>query len=272
MTGPAQPGLAAAIESPNPESNGAQSPNPSSAAFMHGATGEKVFTEADIARIRKEEKDKLYSDMNAWKEQLAETQKALKSIEEQRAQELAEVERKRQEAEAAQKAKKEEEMSAKALIEAKLKETNDTWEARFTKLQEERAAERAVFDKERAYNELVDYRTARLAEEAADIAPQFHPFIAGDTKEQIDNAIAQAKAATQSIADEVAQARQQQAQAPRGVSTTGYTALGPMDNAMGKKTYSPEDINKMSMAEYTKFRQEYGLAGNDAARSRGLFG
>jgi len=270
MTVPVQPGLAATIESPS--DNGAQSPNPSPSSFAHGATGERTFTEADLARVRQEEKDKLYSDIKSLKDQWAEAQKSLKTIEEQRAQELAEVARKQQEKETALQAKKEEEMSAKQLLEAKLKETNDTWENRFTKLQEERDSERALLAKERAYNELVEYRNSLITQNAEEIAPQFHNFITGETKEQIDNAIAQAKAATQSIADEVAAARQQQVAQPRGVSTTGYPPLGPIEGSMGSKTYTPQDINNMSMAEYAKFRQESGLAGKDASLNRGLFG
>lgn len=272
MTVPAQPGLAAAIESPNPQDNGAQSPNPSPAAFQHGATGERVFTEADIAKARKEEKDKLYSDMASLKDQFAQAQKTLQEIQEQKAQELAEAQRKQDEKDAALRAKQEEEMSAKALLEAKLKETNDTWEERFSKLQQERDNERALAAKEREYNELVDYRNSQLQANANDIAPQFHDFVTGNNKEQIDNAIARAKAATQSIAEEIAQAARQQQPQQRGVSATGYTALGPLDGQMGQKTYSPDDINNMSMAEYAEFRQKSGLAGNDAARSRGLFG
>lgn len=272
MTVPAQPGLAAAIESPNPQDNGAQSPAPSPAAFQHGATGERVFTEADIAKARKEEKDKLYGEISNLKEQFSSAQKTLQEIQEQKAAELAEAQRKQQEKEAAAQAKREEEMSAKALLEAKLKETNDTWEERFNKLQQERDNERALAAKEREYNDLVDYRNSQLQANANDIAPQFHNFIVGNSKEQIDSAIAQAKAATQSIFDEVAAARQQQQPQQRGVSPTGFTALGPLDGQMGQKTYTPEDINAMSMAEYAEFRQKSGLAGNDAARSRGLFG
>lgn len=272
MTVPVQPGLATTIESPSPENSGAQSPAPSPAAFQHGATGERVFTESDIAKARKEEKDKLYTQIESLKNEWATAQQTLKELQEQKAQELEEAERKRRAKESEVKAKKEEEMSAKALLEAKLKETNDTWEDRFTKLQQEREQERALLAKEREYNELVDYRNTQLQANADDIAPQFHNFIMGDTKEQIDNAIAQAKAATQSIFDEVAAARQQQQPQQRGVSTTGYTALGPLEGTLGQKTYTPADINAMSMAEYAKFRQESGLAGNDAARSRGLFG
>lgn len=268
MSVPLQPGLEATIGSLNPQDtppNGAQSPAPSVAAFQHGATGERMFTESELQAARKAEKDKLYEELQSLKG-------SMKVIEEQRAQELAEVTRKQQEREAALQAKKEEEMSAKQLLEQKLKETNDTWEARFALFEEEKQTERAQFAKERAYNELVDYRNSRLAEESADIAPQFHPFISGESKEQIDNAIAQAKAATDSIATEVAQARQQQLSQMRGVSTTGYTSMGPLEGSLSQKNYSADDINNMSMTEYAKFRQESGFAAKDAQRSQGLFG
>jgi len=272
MSTPAQPGLAATIEPPNGNDNGAQSPAPSPSAFQHGATGERTFTEADIAKARKEEKDKLYSELESLKNNWATAQSTLKELQEQKAAELAEVQRKQEEKEAAAQAKREEEMSAKSLLEAKLKETNDTWEARFTQLQEERESERALAAKEKAYNELVDYRNSQLQGNAADIAPQFHPFIQGETREQIDNAIAQAKAATQSIAQEVQAAQQQGQPNNRGVSATGYTALGPLDGTMGQKKYTVDDINNMSMAEYAKFRSEVGVASSEAQRNRGILG
>src|SRR5438477_5461654 len=233
MTVPAQPGLAATIESPNPPRNGAQSPAPTPAAFQHRATGERTFTADDIAKARKEEKDKLYGDMTSLKEQFAQAQKTLQEIQDQKAAELAEAQRKQDEKDAQLQAKREEEMSAKALLESKLKETNDTWESRFTQLQQEREQERALLAKEREYNDLVDYRNSQLQSNANDIAPQFHDFIVGNDKEQIDNAIARAKAATQSIAEEVAQAARQQQVQQRGVSPTGYTSMGPLDGQMG---------------------------------------
>lgn len=271
MGTPVQPGVAATIEPPTGTDNGAQNPAPSPSAFQHGASGERTFTEADIANARKQEKDKLYSEIEGLKNSFATAQQTLKEIQDQKAAELAEVQRKQAEKEAALQAKREEEMSAKSLLEQKLQETNDTWEARFTKLQEERDSERALAAKEKAYNQLVDYRNNQLQANAADIAPQFHAFIQGETQEQIDNAIAQAKAATQSIAQEVQAAQAQQPTRP-GVSTTGYTALGPLDGAMGQKQYSVEDINNMSMKEYAEFRAKTGIASGEAQRNRGILG
>lgn len=255
--------------------NGAQSPAPSPAAFQHGATGERTFSAEDIARARKEEKDKLYTELTSLKDQFSSAQKTLQEIQDQKAQELAAVEQKQAEKLAAETAKKEEEMSAKALLEKKLQETTQTWEEKFSQLQAERDAERALAAKERQFNELVDYKNAALQANVDNIAPQLYGLVKGETKEQIDIAIAQAKEATEAIAAEVAQARQQQQQTVQqrgGVTPTGYTVLGPMDGAVGQKTYTPEDINKMSMAEYEEFRKQSGMAGNDAARSRGILG
>lgn len=253
--------------------NGAQSPAPSPAAFQHGATGERVFSAEDIAKARKEEKDKLYTELTSLRDQFSSAQKTLQEIQDQKAQELAEVERKQADKLAAETAKKEEEMSAKALLEKKLQETTQTWEEKFSQLQAERDSERALAAKERQFTELVDYKNSSLQANVDNIAPQLFGLIKGETKEQIDIAIAQAIEATQGIADEVAQARQQQtAQQRGGVTPTGYTVLGPIDGAVGQKTYTPEDINKMSMAEYEEFRKQSGMAGNDAARSRGILG
>jgi hypothetical protein len=41
---------------------------------------------------------------------------------------------------------------------------------------------------------------------------------------------------------------------------------------MGQKSYTPEEINNMSMKEYAEFRQKTGLASSEARRSQGLFG
>lgn len=250
-------------------SNGAQSPNPSAVAFAHGASGEKYFTADDLARVRKEEKDKLYPEITTLREQFAKTNETLKALEEQRNAEIAEVARKAAEKEADLTAKREAEMSAKALLEAKLKETNETWEQRFTQFEQERQFEKAQLEKERAYNELQDYRVSRLTQETDDIAPQFHPFITGNTKDEIEAKITQAKQATQDILSQVTAAQQAQVAPPRGVSPTGYTVSGPMETGAQQKVYTAADINNMSLDEYAKLRPMLRIGRDD---NRGLFG
>lgn len=261
MSVPAQPGLETVISS---------STNPS---MPQGKTYTEEEYAAALAKVRQQEKDKLYPQLDQTTKQLNEVQKLLADIQKER-EDAAEAARKAQEEkEAALKAKQEAEMDAKALVEAKLKETNDSWEQRFQSLHNEREAEKAALAKERAYNELVDYRNSRLSELSSEIAPQFHSFINGNTKEEIEAAIVQAQQATQSIFNEVQQAQAATSSSqPRGVAPTGYSAFGPMEGVLGNKTLTAKDINEMSMAEYEKFRIDNGMAGRDAARSRGIFG
>lgn len=265
MSTPVQPGLETTIESPNPQGNGAQSPVPSPAAFQHGATGERMFSAEELQKARQQEKDKLYAELDSMKA-------SLKAMEDARNAELAEADRRKREKESALKAKKEDEMSAKALLEQKLKETNDQWEDRFSAIQAERELERAQIAKEKAYNELVDYRNSQLNDNAEDIAPEFHPFITGESREQIDNAIAQAKLQTQSMLGQIEAARQKQMSQMRGVSTTGYASLGPLDSLNGPKQETPEQIANMPMSEYAVWRQKNGIAARDQQINRGLFG
>lgn len=268
MTVPMNP---AEIQDSNP-SNGAQSPVPSPSAFNHGATGEKTFTEADIAAARKQEKDKLYDQLATYKDQLSTIQRQLDAQQKLRDEEQAELTRQAQEKEARAKKKKEDDMSAKALLEQKLMETNNTWEERFNQLQSERDKEREILAKERRYNELVEYRNSMLNEYADEIAPEFHGFINGDSEEQIKTAVERARQATSSIVEQMKVAQQKQMSQMRGVSATGYGPMGPLESQMGQETYTAEDINNMTMAQYAEFRQKSGLADRQARSSRGLLG
>lgn len=274
MSVPAQPGLEGIVNLTGESNNGAQSPVPSPAAFAHGANGERTFSADDLQKARQQEKDKLYGELEKMKSQLAESQQFINSIKAREEEDTKAAELKKQEQEAKAKKAKEDEMSAKDLADKRFTELNASWEERFNKLQSERDQERAILEKERAYNELVDYRNGRLAEAAAmnEIAPQFHDFITGDTREQIDSAIERAKAATTSIAQETSQLLTQAQQQPRGVSPSGYTAFGPMEGVLGQKTYTPDDINQMSMKEYAEWRVKSGLAAGELSRNRGILG
>lgn len=249
-------------------------PQPGLEAVITPAITERMFTQAEVAealaKARKEEKDKLYPDITALKEQFSQVQKTTADLQKERDEARAEAIRIQQEKEAAIQAQKQEEMTAKELLEARLRETNDSWETRFNTLQAERDQEKALADKERKYNELVDYRNGRLVELTEDIAPQFHGFIVGDSKEQIDAAIENAKAATKSIWDEIQQS-QPTTPPPRGVSPTGSPAFGPLEIASGTRAYTAEDINNMTMAEYAEFRNKQGMVSREASRNSGLF-
>lgn len=272
MSVPAQPGLEGIVNTTGEPSNGAQSPVPSPAAFAHGASGERTFSAEEIAKARQDEKNKLYPRMEKLESQLSEANQFIEAFRKQQEDAAKAAEQAQKDEEAKARKAKEDEMSVKDFTDQRVESLNASWEEKFNRLQAERDQERAILEKERAYNELVDYRNGRLAEAAAmnEIAPQFHDFITGDTREQIDSAIERAKAATTSIAQETSQLLNQQP--PRGVSATGYAAFGPMEGVLGQKTYTPDDINQMSMKEYSEWRVKAGIGSGEAARNRGILG
>jgi chromosome segregation ATPase len=274
MSVPAQPGLEGIVNTTGESSNGAQSPVPSPAAFAHGASGERTFSAEEIAKARQDEKNKLYPRMEKLESQLSEANQFIEAFRKQQEEAAKLAEQAQKEEEAKERKAKEDAMSVKDFTDQRVESLNASWEEKFNRLQAERDQERAILEKERAYNELVDYRNSRLAEAAAmnEIAPQFHDFITGDTREQIDSAIERAKAATTSIAQETSQLLSQTQQQPRGVSATGYAAFGPMEGVLGQKTYTPDDINQMSMKEYSEWRLKAGIGSGEAARNRGILG
>jgi len=267
---PNGPGSDPAIGDQNPNPN--VNPVPSPAAFQHGASGEQMFTAAQLEAARKQEKDKLYAQIEALQTEQKKASEALAAIQKAKDEELAAVQAaEAQKAEEARK-KAEEEMSAKQLLEQKLAETTQTWQQRFEQMEQERAQEKALLEKEREYQALVSYRNDAIAAAGDDIAPQFYDFIQGDTKEQIDAGIARAKAATESIAQQFQAAQQTQLSQMRGVSTAGYAPVGPMENNPGQQNVTDAQIAAMSMAEYAQFRSKTGVGAAESRSNRGLFG
>lgn len=262
---PTGPGSDPAIGDQNPTTGNPALPSP--AAFQHGATGEQMFTAAQLEAARKQEKDKLYAQIAALQEQQKTANDALAAIQKAKDDELAAVQA--SEAAKAEEARKkaEAEMSAKALLEQKLAETTQTFQQRFEQLEQERAQEKALLEKERSFQELLTYRNEAINAAGDGIAPQFHDFIIGETKEQIDAGIARAKAATESIADQFKAAQQAQLSQMRGVSTAGYAPVGPME-ATGQQ----KDVASMTMAEYAQYRAQTGVGAAESRSNRGLFG
>lgn len=245
---------------------------PSPAAFQHGASGEQMFTAAQLEAARKQEKDKLYATIQSLQAEQQKANEALTAIQAAKETELASV----QAAEAAKaeeaRKKAETEMSAKALLEQKLAETTQTWEQKFAQIETERAAEKAFLEKERAFQELLNYRNNALEAAKDEVAPQFYDFIQGETKEQIDAGIARAKAASESLAETFKAAQQTQLSQMRGVSTAGYSPVGPLENNPGQQTLSAEQLAAMPMAEYAAYRAKTGVGAAESRSNRGLFG
>ena len=233
------------------------------------ATG-RTFTAEDLEKARREEREKLYnrveqekSERQKMEERIEQMQKEFESIqqsrEEAREQEAVEVQRQQEEQERQQ----EEEMDLKALLQKK----DEEWNEKFRALEEERQRQEALLQKEREYSALNEFKQKAIAENQEEIAPQFMDYIVGDSEEEIQASIERARQKTAEIMEEFQTAQQRQRQQAPGARVTA-PAMGPAEGMEGQRNFSVEDISKMSMSEYAKYRNQL----QDAAKQGGLYG
>lgn len=201
------------------------------------------YTEDDIQRIRREEKDKLYGRIEEMSKQLETLDAERKAAEEARQAEIAAKE-------AQARREEEEKMETRELLERKEQE----WSSRFSDLESQYAADKAVFEKERAFQRIEQYKQERIAQEAEYIMPELRDLIGGSDEAAIDNSIEEMKARTAAIMAQVTQSAQDQRQAMRGAAPTA-PPVGPMEQMQTYETITAEDISSMDMETYRKYRE-----------------
>jgi hypothetical protein len=224
------------------------------------------FTAEDLARVRAQEKEKLYPQVEKLKEELS----LLKQREQERDAKEAEraAQRKARETELAKKKKQEEEeeLSVKELLQVKEQE----WQAQLEAERLEREKAFALLEQERRYQELSAYRQQRLEQERDNIIPELIDMISGNDENEIEQSISALKTKSAKIFDSVAQAGVQSRKEMVGARVT-VPASGPLDNDSEQRSYSPDNIRDMSLADYAKNRAKLlGSASNN--RGQGLFG
>jgi hypothetical protein len=221
------------------------------------------FTAEDLAKARAQEKAKLYPQMEKMAQELESLKKA-------QAEELARREAQAQEREQERLAKikqqEEEELSAKELLAKKEQE----FQAALQQERLERESALALLDKERKFQDLMNYRSARMQEESDNIAPQLIDMVNGNSEEEIEHSIGLLKEKTALIMQDVQQTYLSQKQQMVGARVTA-PASGPLDNDSSQVSYTPDSIRDMSVADYAKQRAK--LLGSAASnRGQGLFG
>jgi hypothetical protein len=237
-------------------------------AFASEANAAAGFTAEDIAKARAQEKAKLYPQVEKLREEVS----ALRKEREEREAREAERSQKRAareaEREAEKKAKAEEEMGFKKLLKTKEEE----FQAQLASERAEREKAFALLEREREFQELQQYRQARLESERDNIVPELIDLISGNSKDEIEASIADLKTRSQKIFDSVAAVSQQTRKevVGRGASIT-MPASGPLDNNSDSLSYTPDNIANMSMADYAKNRAKL-LNGSGNNRGQGLFG
>lgn len=253
-------------------------PNAPSPIHVHvppappAAPADTVFTKeqmeqvlnAERERVRQEEKNKLYPEIEQQKEALrllTEERDARVAAEEEAQAALAEQQRLAAEAE----------LTASERIENLLLEQRQTMDQRFQAIEQERDTERALREKENQFAQLSLYKETQLREHTDDIVPQLMDFVRGNTEAEIDASIQQVVQRSAEIAAEV-QARQTQQFRSTAPPPTGAPVRDPLAGEGETRSLTPEDIRNMTMEEYQASRPQILAAQRQHIATNGLYG
>ena len=221
-------------------------------------------TEA-IQKARAQEKAKLYPQLEKLQEELS----SLRQKEQEREAKEADraAKRKQRETEAAEERKKQEEaeLEVRDLLAKKEKE----WQSQIEAERLEREKAFALLEREREFQELQQYRQQRVEAERENIIPTLIDLVGGNSKDEVEQSILSLKQKTAQILDDVASAKSQSRKDMVGTRVT-VPASGPLDNDSDPRSYSPDDVKNMSLADYAKNRQR--LLGGANNSGQGLFG
>ena len=224
---------------------------------------QKFYTEEDLAKVRTQEKDKLYPVVEQLKSEVASLKK---DKEEKAARKAAEIDAKAAEKAEKDKAKLIEDLDAKDLI----KLTTDELREQLERERSERERAFALLEQERTYAELQNYKQNLIEQERENIIPELVDLVAGNTPDEVSASLESLKARSAKILESAQAAMQNARKEMRGTSAT-LPAAGPLETNMDSRQFTAQDIAAMSMNDYAKVRDKLM---SDAARgkSRGLLG
>ena len=219
----------------------------------------KFYTDEDLAKVRSQEKDKLYPQIENLKEELnslrreKEEEATRKAAEAQAAAERAKLEQ-------------ESELDAKSLLEVRTRELQEQLERE--RVERERAF--ALLEREKTYADLQSYRQQVLEQERDNIIPQLVDFVQGNSREEITASVEQLKERSASILESAQSAMQNARKEMKGTSITTPPA-GPLETNTEQRMLTPQEIASMSMNDYAKYRDKL-MSETARGKSRGLFG
>jgi len=225
-----------------------------------------VYSADDIAKAREQEKAKLYPQMEKMREELLSLKKAREEQATKEAERDARAADEVAHREALKKEQEESELSTKELLAKKEQEFQALLNTE--RLERERAF--ALLEQERKFQELMNYRQSRMEQERENIIPELIDLIDGNTADEVEQSIAGLKDKSARILNSAQAAMQNARQQMAGTRITN-PAAGPLDNDSDQKSYTPDSIRDMSLADYAKQRAK--LLGTAASnRGQGLFG
>lgn len=237
----------------------------------------KTFTEEQLNKRLEDERKKLYARLETTSEAQKAMETEVKALREAREADEKEKAKRIKEAETAAKKAAEAEMSAKDLIESRQREweaaqvaQQEQWMQQIGGLQQQLEQRDAILAKERERSALATYAQAQINAAQDEIAPELIDYITGNSEQEIDVAIARAREKTQLILKNIQDAQIQQRAAMPGVSTSGYSTTGPLEGQGSQKTFTAEEINAMSAAEYQKNRHLFPTG--QVSGGKGIYG
>lgn len=222
----------------------------------------RYYTEADLERVREQEKNKLYDRLDKQQQMLNTFKSTVDELKAEKDARAAEVEAQQKAVADAKLRAEEEKLSYQELVAKR--------EAELTKQLEQQRLEMEdkmmLWQKEQQFLQLGAYTQRRVAEEVAagNIIPDLAEYITGENEEQVEAAITKAKEKTDSI---VKGAQTLTAPVPPGVSPTGVPGI--MSIPSGPRQPTRDDIANMSMAEYANYRRQQGM--DRRGNGQGLF-
>jgi hypothetical protein len=220
---------------------------------------QKFYTEDDLAKVRSQEKEKLYPQIDSLKEELL----ALKKEKEE------EAARRAADAEAEAAKVREEtlaELDSKSYADARLSELQEQLERE--RVERERAF--ALLEREKQYADLQAYRQEVLETERENIIPELVDLIAGNTREELIASVEGLKERSARILESAQAAMQNARKEMKGTSITTPPA-GPMETNSEQRMLSPEEIAALPMNEYAKYRSRL-LSPKAQGRTQGILG
>ena len=223
------------------------------------ATSRQFYTEEDLAKVRSQEKEKLYPQIDKLKEEL----EVLKREREEEARLKAEQ---AAQEEAARKAAAEDDLDVRSLLKTKEQE----WQEQLERERQERERAFALLEREKAFADLQNYRAQRLDQERESIIPELVDLVTGNTQEEVEASIAGLKERSARILESAQSAMQNARKEMTGTRVTAPSA-GPLETNSENRQFTAEDISSMSMNDYAKYRERL-LSPQARGKSRGLFG
>jgi hypothetical protein len=223
----------------------------------------KFYTEDDLSKVRSQEKDKLYPEIERLKDEVLSLKKDKEEKAARKAAEAAELEAAKA---AKERAQLEDGLDAKDLI----KMTADELREQLARERQERETAFALLERERQFADLQSYKQQIIDQERDNIIPQLVDFIQGNSREELAESVERLKERSASILESAQSAMQNARKEMAGTRAT-FPASGPLETNSDSRQFTAQDIASMSVNDYAKVRDRL-MSESARGKSRGLLG